>query len=280
MKVLFLILFCFYSLAQSQQDNDSIKVEIEEITLQEVVDTALSNNYDLRAFKYEVSTLEKIKIQAGLIPNPEIEFEAENILGSKELRRIDNGEFTLLGSQLFELGGKRSSRVNLVENQVLSAQSQYELLKIDVIANVKSAFFDLYKTQSQIELQKKFIQINEEILKTISERVKAGRTSPAEESKVKIALVNSRIEFDRLQRLFNTFQNNLNALLGISGQNLMPKSELFENIPEPTDLNKLRNEIEKFPSLQLLYKEKQVREAQLTLEQSQAIPDLTINGGI
>ena len=34
-------------------------------------------------------------------------------------------------------------------------------------------------------------------LSTITKRVKAGRTSPAEESKVKVALINSRIELEQ-----------------------------------------------------------------------------------
>jgi len=189
------VFICFAFTGYAQGNDDTIS-----ISLSEAVDSALMNNPNLKAFKYEISSLEGIKIQAGLIPNPEADFEAENFLGGKELNGFNGSEYTLSANQLFELGGKRSSRVNLAEKEINSAQGNYELIKLDVIAQVKLAFFELFQIHQQMELQKKFIQINEEILKTISDRVKAGRTSPAEESKVKVALINSRIDLQRMQR--------------------------------------------------------------------------------
>ncbi|HMN50037.1 MAG TPA: TolC family protein [Ignavibacteriaceae bacterium] len=274
-----LLLICFNQINIAQQD-DSIKVKQEEITLQEAVNSALSNNPNLKAFKYEISSLEGIKIQAGLIPNPEADFEVEDFLGRNELSGIKGGQFTLSGSQLFELGGKRDNRVNLAESQINSTQGNLELIKLDVIANVKSTFFDLYKAQNQIELQQKFIKINEEILKTISERVKAGRTSPAEESKVKVALINSRIELQRLQRNYESAQTKLNSLLGITDKNYVPSTNLFEKLFAPPNKEDILGDLENIPSIKNLDNETNFRKAQLQLEESQAVPDLTVSAGV
>ncbi len=280
LKFIFLLLLCSSIIVQAQQDKDSIKVYDEEITLQEAVDTALVNNPNLKAFVYEISSLEKIKIQAGLIPNPEADFEAEDFLGGKELSGIKGSQYTLSAGQLFELGGKRSSRINLAETEIVSSRGDYELLKLDVIANVKLNFFSLYQIQKQIEQQRKFVELNEEILKTISERVKAGRTSPAEESKVKVALTNSRIELDRLQRSFSSIQAQLNSLLGTTGKNLIPATALFDSISVPPTREEITGNIEEIPSIKLLQNEVNIREAALELERSLAVPDLTVNGGV
>ncbi|GAB6282777.1 MAG: TolC family protein [Ignavibacterium sp.] len=280
LKFIFLLLLCSSIIVQAQQDKDSIKVNDEEITLQEAVDTALVNNPNLKAFVYEISSLEKQKIQAGLIPNPEADFEAEDFLGGKELSGIKGSQYTLSASQLFELGGKRSSRINLAETEIVSSRGDYELLKLDVIANVKSTFFSLYQIQKQIEQQRKFVELNEEILKTISERVKAGRTSPAEESKVKVALTNSRIELDRLQRSFSSIQAQLNSLLGTTGKNLIPATALFDSISVPPTREEITGNIEEIPSIKLLQNEVNIREAALELERSLAVPDLTVSGGV
>ncbi|HMU43379.1 MAG TPA: TolC family protein [Ignavibacteriaceae bacterium] len=274
-----LLLMCFNQINNARQD-DSIKVKQEVITLQEAIDTALSNNPNLKAFVYEISTLEKIKIQAGLSPNPEADFEAEDFFGRKELSGVKGTQFTLSGSQLFELGGKRRSRINLAEKDINSAQGNYELIKLDVIAQVKSVFFDLFKIHHQITLQQKFIQINEEILKTISERVKAGRTSPAEESKVKVALINSQIELQRLQRSYSSVQTRLNSLLGTTGKNLVPSTDLFENLFTPPNKEEILGDLENLPSIKNLNNETNIRKAQLQLEESQAIPDLTASLGV
>jgi len=272
------VLFIFVYLAltgYAQEFNDTIN-----LSLGEAIDTALSNNPNLKAFVYEISSLEKIKIQAGLIPNPEAEFEAEDFLGGKELSGINGSQYTLSGSQLFELGGKRSSRVNLSDKAINFAQGNYELIRLDVIAQVKSAFFGLYQIHHQIALQQKFIQINEEILKTISERVKAGRTSPAEESKVKVALINSRIELQRLERNYSSTQTRLSSLLGKTGKNLVPSTDLFENLFTPPGKEDILVDLENIPSIKNLSNETNFRKAQLELEESQAVPDLTVSGGV
>lgn len=277
-----IILLCCIMLinVNAQQGKDSVKNNYQKITLQEAVEVALKNNPNLTVNKYEIESLEKLKIQAGLTPNPEAGFEAENFLGGKELRGFKGSEYTLSGSQLFELGGKRNSRINLAETQIVSSKGDYTLLKIDVIANVKATFVSLYQIQRQSEQQSKFVELNEEMLKTISERVKAGRTSPAEESKVKVVLTNSQIKFDRLQRNYSSIQTQLNSLLGTTGQNLIPITDLFDSIATPTTREEVIDDIEEIPSIKILENEINVRQAAIELEKSLAIPDLTVSGGV
>lgn len=282
MKFKFFLLLLIYSTVQisAQQDKDTVNVNTEEITITEAIETALKNNPNLKAFEYGITTLEKQKIQAGLIPNPEAGFEMENFLGGKELSGFQGTEYTLVASQLFEIGGKRSSRVNLAETEIISSRGDFELLKLDVIANVKSTFFSLYQIQKQIEQQRKFVELNDEILKTVSERVKAGRTSPAEESKVRVALINSRIDLDRFQRNFTSIQVQLNTLLGTTGKNIIPTTTLFDSISTQPTIEEITGNFEEIPSIKSLQNEVNIREAALELEKSLGVPDLTVSGGI
>lgn len=260
----------------AQQINDSVETDQKIITIEEAVETTLNNNPNLTAFKYEIKSLEKIKIQAGLIPNPEAGFEMENFFGGKELNGFQGTEYTIAASQLFELGGKRGSRVNLADNEINSALGNYELIKIDLIARVKTAFINLSEVHSRILLQRKFIQINEEILMTISERVKAGRTSPAEESKVKVALINSQIELQRLERNYSSAQSVLNSLLGTFEKNIVPSTSIFDKILIPPDKENLFAELDSIPTLKYLNNETNLRKAELELEEAQSVPDITV----
>ena len=211
-----------------------------------------------------------------MIPNPEAGFEMENFFGGEELNGFQGTEYTLAASQLFELGGKRSSRVNLADNEINSALGNYDLIKIDLIARVKTAFINLSEVNSRIQLQRKFIQINEEILMTVSERVKAGRTSPAEESKVKVALINSQIELQRLQRNFSSAQSVLNSLLGTLEKNIVPSTSIFDKILIPPDKENLFAELDSIPTLKYLNNETNLRKAQLELEEARSVPDITV----
>lgn len=272
--VLFIII-SFIIDGYAQKNSETIT-----ITLNEAVDTALINNPNLKAYLYEINSLEGLKIQAGLFPNTETDFEIEDFLGGKELSGFEGAQYTLSAVQLFELGGKRSSRVNYAESQINSAKGNYQLIMLDVIAQVKSAFIELFKIQNQIKLQQNFIQINEEIFTTISERVKAGRTSPAEESKVKVALINSKLELQRLQRDYESQVTKLNSLLGTTGKNLVPVTNLFEILFTPPDKMEILENLDSIPSIKNLSYEIDARKALLDFEETQGIPDLTASLGL
>lgn len=261
-----------------KSNQDSTKTN--RITLEQAVGLALINNPDLKIFQFEILTLEKEKIQAGLIPNPELSFDAENILGSKDFKGFGGSELTLSLSKQFELGGKRGSRIELADQQISKNESEYKLLKLNVISSVKKAYFELYRIGHQLELQQKFIQVNDDILKTISDRLKAGKTSPAEESKVKIALINSKIEYDRLMRSLSSAQNKFSVLIGSEFKNYIPQTDLFENIPGKPNLEDIINNIGSFQSVVILEKERSLRKARLNLEESQAVPDIQLSGGV
>lgn len=276
----FLSVFIFLSAciciqAYAQQEKDST-----EISLGKAVETAIQNNPELKAYEYEIISLENQKIQAGLIPNPDAGFEAENFLGAKELSGIKGGEYTLSAGQTFELGGKRSSRIIAVETEIAASQGDFQVLRLRVISDVKSAFVSLVLLQQQIEKQNDFIGLNEAILKTLRERVKAGRTSPAEESKVKVTLVNSRIELERLQRKYASAQTKLSSLLGSPGIIPVPASTIFDTPPDPPDKEVFLQDTDSFPSIKNLKYEIERRKAQLLLEKSLALPDLTAKIGV
>lgn len=286
-SVFILLTVCWYSTISAQQENDSIKNKSEAITINKAVEIVLQNNPNLKAFEYEITSIEKREIQAGLIPNPQFDFEAEDFLGGKELSGINGSQYTFSAGQLFELGGKRSSRINLAIKEINAARGNFELLKLDLISQVKTAFFSLYKIHHQTTLQEKFIKINEEILKTISERVKAGRTSPAEESKVKVSLINSRVELQRLQRDYSSAQTKLNSLLGTTlptgrqaVKNLVPTTELFDKLFTPPDKENILRDLDNVPSIKNIKNETDIRKAQLQLEESLSVPDLTASLGV
>jgi len=95
-----------------------------------------------------------------------------------------------------------------------------------------------------------------------------------------VALTNSRIELDRLQRSFSSIQAQLNSLLGTTGKNLIPATALFDSISVPPTREEITGNIEEIPSIKLLQNEVNIREAALELERSLAVPDLTVNGGV
>src|SRR5690606_38066321 len=84
-----------------------------ELTIEKAVSLAVQNNPELKTLRYEIDALKAAKLQSGLMPNPEFEVEAENILGSKDFNGFNNSEITAVLSQDILLAGKISKRVKV-----------------------------------------------------------------------------------------------------------------------------------------------------------------------
>jgi len=76
----------------------SARPPIEEpqgaLSLEEVLRAALLQNPELSATAFKVRTAEARTLQAGLLPNPELELEFENFGGTEEVRGVDASEST------------------------------------------------------------------------------------------------------------------------------------------------------------------------------------------
>jgi len=79
-----------------------------ELTLEDAVSLALQHNPLLAAGTQALSAADARVVQAGLLPNPELEIEVENFGGSADLGGFESAESTAVISQPILLGGKRS----------------------------------------------------------------------------------------------------------------------------------------------------------------------------
>jgi cobalt-zinc-cadmium efflux system outer membrane protein len=122
------------------------------ITLSDAVSLALLNNPELKAFSLEVRVLEAQTLQAGLLPNPEIDTELENFMGSGEFDAFDSVETTIQLSQLIELGGKRSKRKRVSSLERDLAEWDYLTKRADVLTEVTKAFIEVLAAQEHLSL--------------------------------------------------------------------------------------------------------------------------------
>jgi hypothetical protein len=102
----------------SRELPSSVVVTAEEprgvLSLRDVLRLTLLRNPELSAFTFEQRAAEARTIQAGVLPNPALSAELENIGGTGSTTKgVRAAEATLQLSQLIELGGKRAKRMHL-----------------------------------------------------------------------------------------------------------------------------------------------------------------------
>jgi cobalt-zinc-cadmium efflux system outer membrane protein len=250
------------------------------ITLRDAVAFALINNPELRAFSLDIRSAEARKLQAGLLPNPDIDIEVEEVGGTGERTGFDASETTIQIGQLVELADKRSKRTHLADIEKDLAELDFKSKRLDVMSDVAKAFIDVLAAQEQLSLSKELVDLSEKAYSTVAERVKAGQDSPIEETKAKIALSNTRIEFDKAGKRLVSARHQLAATWGSSNPAFEKVTGgLYDTSPAPS-LEELTGQILQNPDITRWQTEKEKSRAALELEKAKATSDITLGGGL
>ena len=262
----------------------------ETITIDDALKRALMHNPELAASSWEARSGEARTHQARLYPNPEIEVEIEEFGGSKEqedggkssdsLKRFDGAETTVKMSQLIELGGKRSKRTRAatLEHSVLGWD--FEARRLDLITEVSASFIEVLALQKRLLLADDLVQLSKDLFNTVTERVRAGKVAPIEETNAQIALSNVQIGRQRVMRDLESVRKKLAATWGSTAPDFKQVTGDIETISSPPPLDQLLNDVSHNPDVARWETEVEQRKAALEVAKADRIPDLTLGAGL
>jgi len=266
----------------AQASNDPNRPVAEEPTgslgLAQALALALTQNPELSAFSWESRAQEAASLQAGLFPNPTFNANAANF-GNQVIKSFDGDVVTLELSQLIELGGKRTARIEAAALTKQLADWDYEAKRADVLTQVTQAFIDVLTAQQRLVLTQQTHELANQTTETTTARVQAGKVSPVEETKAKIARASVQIELMRAQKELEAARKRLAAGWGSTTPRFETVSGNLENIQVPASLESLAQCLSKNPDLARWATEITQRQALITMEKSKAVPDLTATVG-
>ncbi len=263
---------------------DSTSVRIEEptgvITLRQALALALMKNPELAAFSWEERAREAQALQARLLPNPELDVEVENFGGTGLLGGLDGAETTLQLGQLVELGGKRSKRKQAAALDQDLAGWDYEIGRIQVFTETSKSFVDVLVAQKRAELNEEFVRLAEQVLDVVGERVRAGKVSPIEEVKARVALSARLIEKGRAEEELTAARKVLTAAWGGTAPMFSAAQGDLERSPEVPSFEALSERMADNPEMARWLVEIERRRASLEMERAGRFPDVTLSGGV
>ena len=263
---------------------DSTSVRIEEptgvITLRQALALALMKNPALAAFSWEERAREAQALQARLLPNPELDVEVENFGGTGFFGGLDGAETTLQLGQLVELGGKRSKRKQAAALDQDLAGWDYEIGRIQVFTETSKAFVDVLVAQKRTELNEEFVRLAEQVLDVVGERVRAGKVSPIEEVKARVALSARLIEKGRAEEELAAARRVLTAAWGGMAPVFREARGDLERSPEVPSFEALSERMANNPEMARWLVEIERRRASLEMERAGRFPDVTLSGGV
>ncbi len=246
---------------------------LTDISLSDSLDLALKANPDIAVAIREREALVGTKVQAATRPNP---FVSTSIQDTRSATR----QIYLQLNQEIELGDKRTARMEAADAFYSKADAELATKKAEIHANVVLAFYELLVAQERVTLAKSSVEVAESALDAASKRVKAGKSSPVEQTKSTVAAASAKIELVQAMTQLNNSRKRLSALWGDNAPSFERATGEVATIPEISSLSNLQSLIDSAPSVKLAKLEIDAREAMTRIERSRAIPNITISAGV
>ena len=253
--------------------SEGVTEPVGSITLNDALNLALSINLEISVALREREAIEGVRVQAAVRPNPVISALVEDT-------RNATRQTTIQLDQPLELGNKRAARIAAANSRYDAATADLEAKKADIHANVVAAFYDVLAAQERQKLAQSSLDIARQAREAASKRVQAGKISPVEETKSRVAESAVKIEASQAASTLTSARKKLTALWG----NPFPKFQFaegkVESLPQMPALDILTILLENSPSIKRAKLEIETRQALTDVETSKRTPDLTVSVGV
>ena len=242
------------------------------LTLDGAVQAALRHNPQLRAATAEFDASGGAVRQAGLAPNPVLGLEQEDT-------RAGTRTTTAQLSQTLELGGKRAARVALAERAQDIAALDLLTRRSELRALTVQAFFDALTAQERLKVAQESLRIAGSGVEAAARRVTAGKVSPTEETRARVAQSSARIELRQAEAERSAALRALVALMGAADGSVQRLDGNLEQLPAVPSAADIAARLDDAPSVRRARLQVQQADAGYLLTRRQAVPDVTVGLG-
>jgi cobalt-zinc-cadmium efflux system outer membrane protein len=262
--------------AQAAQAQTSPPVPAgETLTLERALELAGATGPTIESAAAGVRAAEAQRRAAGLRPNPSINVEAENVIGTGPYSGLSSAETTVGMSLPLELGGKRSARIGVADAQIAQARLSTFVAQADLRLKVTQAFVAATAAGRRLVIARSQLDIANEGLRVANIRVRAGRASPLEEQRADVQRINAGTALGQAERAVALARGNLARLIGTEpGQLEIAWLERIGGFGP-----RLTRGAEGTLALASAEADVATANAQVRLARSQRVPDLTISAG-
>jgi cobalt-zinc-cadmium efflux system outer membrane protein len=225
----------------------------------------------LRAAAHEVAATEAAVEQAGRLPNPELEYLREG-------QQAGTRTTTVQINQPIELGGKRQARVASAQEAVGLARTELAARRQDIRADVIAGFYEVLVAQRRQELARALTELAGRSVEVAGKRVAAGKISPIDETKARLAAVDASTELNQATAALAIARTKLGALIGRPVDAIV-LVEHADQLPVARPLEALLAQARDGTAIQRARGQLAAQEAQAKVERAAPIPDLKLSVG-
>lgn len=239
------------------------------LTVAAAVERAMRMHPEIRAALSEVAAQGGAVKQAGALPNPELELLREG------LGEPDRTSTVQLNIPL-ELGGKRAARIRAAEREQQVASLEVAAVRARVRGETIAAFYEVVAAMEHSRLASEIASIAAKATDVAGKRVLAGKVSPVEETRARVAQASMRIEAVQAKRELARAMGKLAAMVGADPHNIDTASPDAIELPRIAALPALLAQLERSPGVARARALVEQRQAAVDVERSRRMPDVTV----
>ncbi len=252
------------------------------ITLDEAVEIFMRQNLQLVAARYDIETADAEKLTARLRPNPQISVGLSDLPVNLSGPIIKEQTYDYGVSRTFELGGKRSKRIETADANSDLARGQFQMVVWQLTNDLKRKFYTVLLNQSLLNLARENETTFAEIIKHSTELMNAGEISGLDLDRVEVEKLKFDTDLANAERDYEVALRDLRFALG--GDYRAMDIEVSGSIDyEPhqfTHDELLDLALAARPDLKAAKLSERAADANIRLQDAQRIPDLTLGGGV
>jgi outer membrane protein TolC len=245
------------------------------LSLQQAVDKALESRASLKAEAERVTVAEGVKQQAGALPNPEFQFQNENLRpGMRYGTDVDTLAYVV---QPLDVLGKRGRRVDAAAQSVVRTQAEYDQARWQMVRDVKLSYWEARGAQEARDLLKATVATFQQLVDYHNARLSVGAI--AEQDVLRVRLEGERLNITASLAALRAARAQ-SALLKAMGQANLTELALTEpidaGVAPPATVDEV---LAQRPDMKVARAAVSEAEARARLQDVLARPDLTLTYG-
>ncbi|GAB60300.1 TolC family protein [Rheinheimera nanhaiensis] len=245
-----------------------------DLTLQQAAKRVLQQHPQLQVFDWRLKAASGQQQLAELTPGYELGVQADNAFGTGDMSGVKSLEVTVSLSSVIELGDKRQARmaVSSANQGLLLAQRQ--AASLDLLGELTQRFVTVLTLQQKTALAAQTVSMTEQALTLVTQRVQRGAAPEAEQLRAKVAFKQAQLQHGLLQTELDSSKLALVSLWGAEQADFNQVSgDLFQLAQSPS-FQTLYQQVLATPTVEVFAARQRLRDAELTLAQSQSAGDV------
>jgi cobalt-zinc-cadmium efflux system outer membrane protein len=256
------------------------KEEMRTFDLDRIIDLALERNPMIAGAQSVIQQNEGSQIQAGAYPNPTIVAQTADatIQDPRNGDRIT--ERGVMVNQTVEWPGMRAARQHAADAGLAGATVGLEEAKLNLIAEVKQAFYELLLAERTVDLLQQNLEIVQEVARIVRARVRSGEGPQFEAVKADVEVLKAKQEMTKAKNVVRVKLVGLDTLTaGALGPRYKVQGE-FRSLRDRLDPEQMAaRDLSQHPILKRQGKLVEQAELTVTKERQGRVPNVTFFGG-